>query len=340
MKAFRSALALSAAAAVSVGASLGIAAPSALPAARSSLRGAPAREDEMARIATVAFGRSGKLRAVFADPVRPLDLPLVWAENSPADVWYTWQALSGTRSPGLLGRTRLSLGIVTPPANGIWHLRLSSGAWAQDVDGLSVITRVPFDLKRDGYLNGYHIGRYPTEGEVRADEYAPPQGFIEVTPENQDTRVSEHFRLRDFLTKDQFEVWPKYLALDLRLVDKLELVMQELNAMGVRAERFAIMSGYRTPQYNGPGGDGRARLSRHMYGDASDVWVDNDGDGRMDDLNGDGASDERDGEVIRRAVERVEAAHPDLIGGCGVYLSSDTHGPFVHVDARGFRARW
>jgi hypothetical protein len=50
--------------------------------------------------------------------------------------------------------------------------------------------------------------------------------------------------------------------------------------------------------------------------------------------------DDHDGDVILRAVERVEAAYPDLAGGCGVYLSSDTHGPFVHIDARGFRARW
>jgi uncharacterized protein YcbK (DUF882 family) len=82
------------------------------------------------------------------------------------------------------------------------------------------------------------------------DAYAPPSGFIEVTPENQDLQVSTHFRLRNFLTKDQFGVWPKYLALDMRLIDKLELVLQELNAMGVRAENVAVMSGFRTPAYN------------------------------------------------------------------------------------------
>jgi hypothetical protein len=35
---------------------------------------------------------------------------------------------------------------------------------------------------------------------VPGPRYANPQGFIEVTPENQNTPVSEHFRLRDFLT--------------------------------------------------------------------------------------------------------------------------------------------
>ena len=53
-----------------------------------------------------------------------------------------------------------------------------------------------------------------------------------MTPENQDFHVSEHFRLRDFLTKDQRNVWPKYLLLDPKLIDKLELTIQELRAAG------------------------------------------------------------------------------------------------------------
>jgi hypothetical protein len=44
--------------------------------------------------------------------------------------------------------------------------------------------------------------------------------------------VSEHFRLADFLTHDQQTVWPKYLVLNESLVDKLELVIQELRARG------------------------------------------------------------------------------------------------------------
>ena len=36
-----------------------------------------------------------------------------------------------------------------------------------------------------------------------------------------------------------------------RLIDKLELVIEDLNAHGVRVEHLAVMSGFRTPQYNG-----------------------------------------------------------------------------------------
>jgi hypothetical protein len=77
-----------------------------------------------------------------------------------------------------------------------------------------------------------------------------------------------------------------------------------------------------------------------MFGDAADVFVDNDGDGRMDDLNHDGRVDHRDARVILDAAERVEGLHPELRGGVGVYRATSSHGPFAHVDVRGWRARW
>ena len=163
-----------------------------------------------------------------------------------------------------------------------------------------------------------------------------------MTRENRSLRVSEHFALGDFLTKDQPAVWPKYLLLDARLVDKLELVIDELEREGYHVGHLAIMSGFRTPRYNQVGGQtsGRGKLSRHMYGDATDVFVDNDRDGWTDDVNRDGRVDVRDAEVVARAAERVEARHPALVGGIGIYHATGAHGPFTHVDTRGRRARW
>jgi uncharacterized protein YcbK (DUF882 family) len=284
-----------------------------------------------------ALGLSGSLHVTILTPsvsVQP---------TSPIDqteaIRYRWMPLFGTGTP-VLGTPVPSTTIGAPDGPGTWRLDRLSAANDEPLASLIVLAPVPFTAKADGSLNGYHIGTYPTEGSGRTDEYAPPAGFIEVTPGNQELQLSEHFRLRQFLTKDQFEVWPKYVALDTRLLDKLELVMQELNRMGVRADHYYVMSGYRTPQYNGPGGDGRAALSRHMYGDAADGWVDNDRDGVMDDLNGDGRIDLRDAEIILRAVERVETRYPGLVGGCGLYNAGPAHGPFVHIDARGYRARW
>ncbi|HET6232405.1 MAG TPA: hypothetical protein VFE05_20185 [Longimicrobiaceae bacterium] len=334
---------VTAALAVLTGATLGLAAPGSVQPVMRSLRARPATaREELARLAPMAFGHSGKLRMLFTDQGRGVELPIVWAESPQGDVSYAWQPLGGSRSPGLLGQARLSLGVQAPLAAGMWQLRLNALGWTQTVDGLAVVTRVPLSDKRNGYLNGYRIGDYVTESSGRGDAYAPPPGFIEVTPENRDMPVSEHFTLGSFVTHDQADVWPKYVALDLRLIDKLELTIQELNAMGVRTERMAVMSGYRTPAYNiqGVGEGGRALLSRHTYGDASDVWVDNDANGYMDDLNGDGRIDTGDGEVILRAVDRVEAKYPELTGGVGVYRDNGSHGPFVHIDARGTKARW
>lgn len=207
----------------------------------------------------------------------------------------------------------------------------------------SLITLVPFAAKAGrASLDGYRLGFWPGERARRASgAYALPDGFIRVTEENQDTRVSEHFRLRDFLTKDQPNVWPKYLVLDLSLVDKLELMLEELRAMGYDARHLHVMSGFRTPQYNQQGvGAGRAQNSRHQYGDAADVFVDNDRDGRLDDLNGDGRVTIADARIIAQAAERVEDKHPALVGGIGVYNATSAHPPFVHVDTRGTRARW
>lgn len=199
----------------------------------------------------------------------------------------------------------------------------------------------PFSDKVNGRIGQYLMGFWPGEKKrVTSVAYANPRGFFEVTAENQDTHVSEHFRLRDFLTKDQPRTWPKYLALRVELVDKLELVIQELEKQGIAVRHMQVMSGFRTPQYNGEGGGGRSGVSRHMFGDAADVFVDNDRNGRMDDLNRDGRVDHRDARVILEAAERVERAHPELAGGVGVYKANSAHGPFAHVDVRGWRARW
>jgi uncharacterized protein YcbK (DUF882 family) len=206
----------------------------------------------------------------------------------------------------------------------------------------SFIALRPFADKQKGRVGAYRLGFWPSErGRLTTDAYENPDGFIEVSPENANMQISEHFKLSDFLTHDQRDVWPKFLVLNEDLVDKLELVIAKLQENGVKVHHMTVMSGFRTPWYNRHGGrvGGRAELSRHMYGDAADVYVDN-GSGRMADLNHDGRVDSRDAKVILRAVEQVEKEHPELAGGVGVYRATRSHGPFAHVDVRGWRARW
>jgi len=250
---------------------------------------------------------------------------------------------------GLSGRLRAVMG--TPEAlgqNPLLKPLLPTGAaerWPRlrtpGGDSFTVVTLVPIqDAATEGY-GRYHVGSWPQDGLTSTERYTPPSGFIGVTKENQGTNVSANFTMRDFLTHDQGDVWPKVLVLQPRILDKLELLRVELEREGLPS-KLHVMSGFRTPQYNaqGVGRGGRATHSRHTYGDAADVFVDADGDGMMDDLNADGKVTVADARVLRAAAERVEAQYPSLVGGLAAYPANGVHGPFVHVDTRGVKARW
>ena len=303
-------------------------------------------------------GESGRLRAVVGKSGAP-----IVEDSLPAGATITYSTASQVRDSSVADTATppVPLGARVPTANdssvaadeqdrllraptesGVWNTALRMGSVLKEVADFRVITLTPLSERRRGRIGLYYIGTWPTERGRRRPGYVTPSGFIEVTKETRDTPVSDHFSLGDFLTHGQESVWPKYLVLDMRLVDKLELVMLDLQERGHITNGVHVMSGFRTPQYNSGGGDprGRASLSRHMYGDASDIFIDNDGNGWMDDLNGDGKLNIRDAEVILAAVERVEREHPRLIGGAGTYPATSGHGPFIHVDVRGYRARW
>ena len=221
------------------------------------------------------------------------------------------------------------------------------GLYATQPDNLAepfnFITMRPFTDKVAGRIGTYKIGFFPSERRApRSAAYNNPAGFIEVTSDNQSTSVSQHFKLSDFLTHDQVRVWPKYLVLREPLLDKLELVIAELGNMGIPVKQLKVMSGFRTPQYNEPGvgAGGRASDSRHQFGDAADVYIVNGTRDWMSDINRDGRVDKQDAQVLAQAAERVEKAHPELVGGIGIYSATSAHGPFVHIDVRGVKARW
>jgi hypothetical protein len=274
-------------------------------------------------------GESGKLKA----SIRPPGSQIV-ADSLPAGARATF-------SNGAVAESTATL--KAPEKVGIWRLAINAANAIKPLAGFSVITLRSASEEKGGRLGLYYIGSWPAAKQVRPGVvYRPPSGFIEVTPETQNTQLSEHFRIKDFLPHDQTNVWPKYIVLDMKLIDKDELVLSDLQQHGINISGVRIMSGFRTPQYNAGGGDprGRAALSRHMYGDANDIFIDSDGNGAMDDLNHDGRVNIADARVILDAVSRVERAHPSLVGGCGVYSGTSAHGPFTHIDTRGYPARW
>jgi hypothetical protein len=283
-------------------------------------------------LASPARGQSGKLRVRIQQPGTPIT-PIL-ADTLPPGTVATFSSGAAAESTSKL---------VAPKKPGIWNLALKVGNAIKPLGDFSVITLRPASEKQGSHLGLYYIGNWPAARKGQPGvSYDPPSGFIEVTPQNEDTKLSEHFKLRDFLPHDQQNVWPKYIVVDMKMIDKDELVLEDLRQHGINPAGVRVMSGFRTPQYNAGGGDprGRAALSRHMYGDANDIFIDNDGNGIMDDLNHDGRVNIADAKVIQDAVNRVERAHPSLIGGCGIYSGTSAHGPFTHIDTRGYPARW
>jgi hypothetical protein len=204
---------------------------------------------------------------------------------------------------------------------------------------LNVFVMVPFDSIKGGYLNGYCIGKYPSVPLNMRPGYTPPKGFIEVTEANMRTPVSPHFQLGQFVCKQSGD-YPKYVVLKERLVLKLELILEKTNEAGYRYDAFHVMSGYRTPSYNDA--IGNVKYSRHLWGGAADIYLDGDMDGMMDDLNHDGKIDYRDADILYEIIDRMYGRpwYERFLGGLARYKKTSNHGPFVHVDVRGGRARW
>jgi uncharacterized protein YcbK (DUF882 family) len=101
------------------------------------------------------------------------------------------------------------------------------------------------------------------------------------------------------------------------------------------------MSGYRTPYYNEL--IGNVKRSRHLLGGAADIFIDESPkDGMMDDLNKDGKIDWRDAHILYEIIDDMygKKFYEPFVGGLARYEKTACHGPFVHVDVRGNRARW
>ena len=204
---------------------------------------------------------------------------------------------------------------------------------------LNLFVGRPVSEISDGLLNGYRIGQPPPSHKKYPTLYRAPEVYFEVTVDNVDTHLSPHFTLRQFLCKQESD-YPKYVVLRESLLLLLEGLVGAVSEAGYPVHTLGVISGYRTPWYNKS--IGNVSNSRHVYGDAFDFFVDVDEDGKMDDLDGNGRHDRGDVDLLVGVVDefmrRPENAH--LMGGVGRYYKTSRHGGFVHVDTRGFAARW
>ena len=234
-------------------------------------------------------------------------------------------------------RSGSSWHVSIPSEPGLYPLRVTDPTSSATVR-IQVFVLSPWDHEGQR-LNGYRIGSYEMTPRSGRAVYEPPEGFVKVTTENKDVLVSPHFRLEQFLCK-QTDDTPQYALLRPRLLRHLEQVLAAVNARGHDVSTLHVMSGYRTPYYNRAIGN-TTEYSRHLYGDAADIYVDGDEDRWMDDLTGDGRVTTADARYLADIVRGLPTPGDDQFrGGLAAYDATTAHGPFVHLDLRGRRARW
>lgn len=192
---------------------------------------------------------------------------------------------------------------------------------------------VPLSRAKNGYVNGYRVGKYPTlpQSVSRSARSTAllPAGFIRLDAQSAQMPISRSFTLGQFAVKDGARA-EKFMMLSPRLLEKLETIVDELNRQGYAADGLRIMSGYRTPAYNSGIGN-KTSLSRHTYGDAADVLA--------DDWDRDGRITKKDAQILYRIADKLDR-NTDLKGGLSLYPPNSAHSWFVHVDTRGKLARW
>ncbi|NTV52261.1 MAG: hypothetical protein HGA76_04520 [Candidatus Firestonebacteria bacterium] len=224
-----------------------------------------------------------------------------------------------------------------PVSPGLYSVQLKRVSDQQSLH-VQMFVLVPFTALKNGKIQGYNIGNYPVP-QGRVAGYGLPPGFVEVTAANREAFVSPHFQLKQFLCKES-HVGLQYVVLRPELLDKLEKILEQLNLQGHTRQTLRLLSAYRTPYYNQMIHD--ARFSAHQWGLAADIYLEGDTSAREDDLNHDGCVDVHDAEMLFSLVDAWETDpdHTSLIGGIGLYPRTSEHGPFVHIDARGYSARW
>ncbi len=277
-----------------------------------------------------AFGASGEVKLAFAMPAQEISYPLD-VHGDPSALHYAW-VRNGDTALVTAAQPLTGDKVMVPPKAGFYRLALLKSGQQRQVEGLTLAVLVPFEEKEGGMLRGYRIGTYLAE-RIRG-KTPPPEGFLEITPADVEISITRHLKVGDFLNHDQPGVWPSYAAVNPKLLDKLELVIAEIarwhGANAVANIEIDVHSGFRAPAHNRRIRRA-ARDSQHQYGDAADVAIDANGDGKITAM---------DSRMVGLAVEIVELKHPDLVGGLGIYTTGHSSTNYVHIDVRGRRARW
>ena len=274
-----------------------------------------------------AFGHSNAVRVRVALPNAAIRLPIDFASTTDG-MQSQWVGFDGKVNERIAPFPADRV-LRAPSRPGAYWLVIARGGVTDTIADLALFVEHPMPNVMATGINGYHLGRWP-----KSSDGIVPRGFIAVTQRLSDFPLSPHLRLSDFVVHDAQDAFPKYLHVREPLLDKLELIVGEIAQMRGRAPsmvKLNVASGFRSPAHNGEV-SGSAQDSRHMYGDAADIAIDANNDGKLTEI---------DARLVAAAAEVVERKYPDLIGGVGLYITTEGAGwPYVHVDVRGKRARW
>jgi len=225
----------------------------------------------------------------------------------------------------------------------------------------------------NGRFGDYEVGEYldPFDRSVASrfrvdsdwyarypERYMIPRVFYRADQRVKPMRISPSLELGlwmiDFPWKSLGAT--QYIALDYHLVRKLEDLIALMRAAGYTISRLVAIYGFRPPAFNLGKIQSEAEttlkvpFSMHQYGRALDFIIDEDDDGLMDDLNGDGRCDVHDPAVIMHYVNALDRRYRaegrmHMVGGAGLYHENDFlernahyhhNTPYIHVDTRGF----
>lgn len=218
-----------------------------------------------------------------------------------------------------------------PKESGLYSILLTAVGVTESMK-INCWVMTPITEPKEVIINDFKIGTYP---HPKREEYAAPKGFIEVNKRTENAYVSPNFQVKEFLS-NQAGKWkyPNYVYLDEALLIKLELVLAAVNNSGIPCDKFAVLSGYRTPYYNTL--KDNKEYSRHQFGKAADIYIDNDNDGWMDDLNGDGKRSSVDAQVLYDLIDGFQKQdwYKDFVGGMGFYEQNTSRTSFLHLDVR------
>lgn len=205
---------------------------------------------------------------------------------------------------------------------------------------LNVFVLHPFSEKKGVYINGFKIGHYPSIPPDKELHYSIPKGFLKIEESLLDLKVTPHFKMEQLLTKQRNQC-PQYIVIKEKLLLKMEYLLKEVNNSGYEVDTFGIVSLYRSPYFNKKLGN-QTDLSRHLFGDAVDIYIDNDNDNWMDDLNSDGKINKVDANVLFNIAQKFDQQkeYKFLQGGLSSYKGNGVRGPFIHIDTRGFHVNW